>query len=206
MIAILVLSIGLGCLFFVLTAIRFVQQLKEQEIDMAALRERRHQQREQQQQQQEDLELGIKHKRIHRVMDTFQFHTIAATPNKNHTDDEHTSNHSTTTTTTTDEDTNAALQHKQQQQQQQQQQEEKISTKSQSCSPTSISSIEKQQEHSIECCICLDAYDNGQVICSAKTTECNHIFHQDCAIQWFQHHNQCPLCRVTLIIEEDPKK
>jgi hypothetical protein len=153
---------GLGCLFFILTAIRFLKQLKQQEIEMAAFRMRRHQQREQQQ----DLELGIKDKRIHRVMDSFQFH--------------------------------ASLQHDQQHDQQhehdqQQQQKETISTKSQSSSP--------QQEHSVECCICLEPYNNGQVICSAKTTECNHIFHQNCAMQWFQNHDQCPLCRVTLIID-----
>jgi hypothetical protein len=53
----------------------------------------------------------------------------------------------------------------------------------------------------VECCICLEPYETGQVVCSAKTTDCDHMFHEACALQWLQGHSQCPLCRVTLIPE-----
>mmetsp|Transcript_16999 Transcript_16999/g.41413 ORF Transcript_16999/g.41413 Transcript_16999/m.41413 type:complete len:349 (-) Transcript_16999:215-1261(-) len=54
-----------------------------------------------------------------------------------------------------------------------------------------------------ECVICLEPYEYGQVICSAKTKACGHIFHADCIQQWVQQNEECPLCRVTLIHEQD---
>jgi hypothetical protein len=59
-----------------------------------------------------------------------------------------------------------------------------------------------KQEQAAECCICLEAYKDGQVICSAKTVECDHIFHEVCALPWLQEHPECPLCRATLIETE----
>jgi hypothetical protein len=59
-----------------------------------------------------------------------------------------------------------------------------------------------KQEQAAECCICLEPYKDGQVICSAKTAECDHMFHEVCALQWLQDHPECPLCRVTLIETE----
>lgn len=50
-----------------------------------------------------------------------------------------------------------------------------------------------------ECVICLQAYNAGQVLCSAKTNKCHHIFHEECAIGWLQESNECPLCRVDLL-------
>lgn len=56
-------------------------------------------------------------------------------------------------------------------------------------------------EDSLECCICLEPYKDGQVVCCAKKSQCEHIFHEACALQWLQHHDQCPLCRISLIQE-----
>lgn len=50
-----------------------------------------------------------------------------------------------------------------------------------------------------ECVICLQAYKVGQVLCSAKTERCHHIFHEECAIGWLQESKECPLCRVNLL-------
>ncbi|CAJ1952851.1 unnamed protein product [Cylindrotheca closterium] len=51
-----------------------------------------------------------------------------------------------------------------------------------------------------ECCICLDNYDPGSIICASKNVECNHVFHKDCIMDWMmKNHNQCPLCRVDLL-------
>lgn len=53
-------------------------------------------------------------------------------------------------------------------------------------------------QQSVACSICLDQYLVGDTICWAKTNECNHIFHQDCIVQWLQDHDECPLCRVDI--------
>eukprot|EP00980_Cylindrotheca_fusiformis_P028229 scaffold22588_cov114-Cylindrotheca_fusiformis.AAC.1 len=51
-----------------------------------------------------------------------------------------------------------------------------------------------------ECCICLERYQPGDAICASKATECHHIFHQDCVLEWMmRNHDCCPLCRVNLM-------
>jgi hypothetical protein len=50
-----------------------------------------------------------------------------------------------------------------------------------------------------ECCICLDGYHPGETICLAVNTECSHVFHQECVLEWLKSHSQCPLCRVDLM-------
>ncbi|KAL3938043.1 MAG: hypothetical protein SGBAC_006966 [Bacillariaceae sp.] len=52
------------------------------------------------------------------------------------------------------------------------------------------------------CCICLERYAEGDVICTTKQKQgdCNHIFHKECLFEWIkQNHDCCPLCRVVLI-------
>jgi hypothetical protein len=50
-----------------------------------------------------------------------------------------------------------------------------------------------------ECCICLDTYNVGETICVAITTDCDHVFHQDCIFEWLKDRDCCPLCRITLM-------
>jgi hypothetical protein len=45
-----------------------------------------------------------------------------------------------------------------------------------------------------ECTICLLDYKEE----TKKTTECNHIFHQECLDKWLQTNYTCPLCRTEL--------
>lgn len=50
------------------------------------------------------------------------------------------------------------------------------------------------------CCICLQEYSLGDTICAAETSECDHVFHQECIFEWLQNdHNDCPLCRTDLL-------
>jgi hypothetical protein len=53
-----------------------------------------------------------------------------------------------------------------------------------------------------ECAICLDGYVEGDTICWAKTDTCDHIFHEECAIEWLKNHDECALCR-SKIVEQD---
>eukprot|EP00980_Cylindrotheca_fusiformis_P008383 scaffold1772_cov80-Cylindrotheca_fusiformis.AAC.11 len=50
-----------------------------------------------------------------------------------------------------------------------------------------------------ECVICLEGYEARQTICTATTTQCNHVFHQDCMEEWLKDHDNCPMCRVNLM-------
>ena len=54
-------------------------------------------------------------------------------------------------------------------------------------------------EHEAECCVCLDKYEAGDTICASKNTECTHVYHKDCVMDWLKNHNQCPLCRTDLL-------
>lgn len=50
-----------------------------------------------------------------------------------------------------------------------------------------------------ECSICLDYYKAKETVCWAKNDDCDHIFHQDCIVQWLVDHDDCPLCRSNLL-------
>eukprot|EP00980_Cylindrotheca_fusiformis_P000514 scaffold125_cov109-Cylindrotheca_fusiformis.AAC.4 len=50
-----------------------------------------------------------------------------------------------------------------------------------------------------ECCICLDGYHPGETICVPITDKCNHVFHEECVVEWLRDHDVCPLCRVNLM-------
>ena len=50
-----------------------------------------------------------------------------------------------------------------------------------------------------ECCICLENYEPGQLICAAVTDKCNHAFHEDCMKNWFEDHDTCPICRTNFV-------
>lgn len=63
-----------------------------------------------------------------------------------------------------------------------------------SSSPRSTSTNGKR-----ECCICLDVYKPGEIISWPKSDQCNHIFHQECAVEWLRTHDGCPLCRTKIV-------
>jgi hypothetical protein len=50
-----------------------------------------------------------------------------------------------------------------------------------------------------KCSICLDSYKTGDTICWAKTDRCDHIFHQECVVEWLKDHDDCPSCRKDIM-------
>lgn len=42
-----------------------------------------------------------------------------------------------------------------------------------------------------ECCICLECEDSLKL-------PCGHVIHEECAIQWFESSNTCPVCRIEI--------
>ena len=62
-----------------------------------------------------------------------------------------------------------------------------------------ISSRSTKAHSKPECSICLDGYKTGETICWSKTNECDHIFHQDCIVEWMVDNDVCPLCRTNIM-------
>lgn len=57
--------------------------------------------------------------------------------------------------------------------------------------------------NSASCAICLSQYEIGSAIVWSSNTECEHVFHADCAWQWLMKAdgNKCPCCRREFIVE-----
>lgn len=47
-----------------------------------------------------------------------------------------------------------------------------------------------------DCIICVETFAVGQKI--LQLPECNHMFHEKCALMWLTKHNACPYCRREL--------
>ena len=66
--------------------------------------------------------------------------------------------------------------------------------------PNQQEAEQEEEDNGDCCCICLDPYQANDIICSPTCSDCNHIFHERCAIQWFQKHDECPMCRTNIMI------
>lgn len=51
------------------------------------------------------------------------------------------------------------------------------------------------------CPICLGGYNKGNMLIVSK--HCNHIFHVNCILEWLTNHEECPICRVKMVTEEE---
>lgn len=57
------------------------------------------------------------------------------------------------------------------------------------------------------CCICMEPFQFGETVARLKkksnrslgSRKCKHWFHRDCILNWLEHHNDCPLCRTTMV-------
>lgn len=56
-----------------------------------------------------------------------------------------------------------------------------------------------EPEAEIRCVICTDSEDIESKFILA---ECLHSFHKDCLLRWLSIHNNCPLCRMVLNIND----
>jgi Ring finger domain len=68
--------------------------------------------------------------------------------------------------------------------------------------PSSASQHEQQQHNTYEssiCCVCLEAYEVGEVVAWNRQRRCRHVFHQDCLAGWLVKHNDCPSCRLPIL-------
>lgn len=60
---------------------------------------------------------------------------------------------------------------------------------------------ELQGDHSGNTCsICLEVFVLGQTL---KVLPCDHLFHAECCMPWFERKNHCPMCRQ-LVMSSKP--
>lgn len=51
------------------------------------------------------------------------------------------------------------------------------------------------------CSICLGDYQLGNMLFVSK--HCGHVFHMDCILEWLDKHEECPVCRVKMVTQEE---
>ena len=54
----------------------------------------------------------------------------------------------------------------------------------------------------MQCSVCLDEINQDTL----EVTECNHRFHRACIQRWLEDHDNCPLCRHQLRIDDDEEE
>ena len=71
-------------------------------------------------------------------------------------------------------------------------------------SVSSRHSVDSVESEGLEpCAICLEHYEEGDEICWSHNRHCDHVFHQECIVEWLGHHNECPICRQDFLSLED---
>jgi hypothetical protein len=59
------------------------------------------------------------------------------------------------------------------------------------------------RDSNIECPICLDPYQVGDIVSwSIMTDTCSHAYHRECIMSWLMENDDCPMCRQVLLIDE----
>jgi hypothetical protein len=53
---------------------------------------------------------------------------------------------------------------------------------------------EKDSAHN-ECIICLSPFQDGEEMGQSPNSECNHLFHKECIVDWLVTNPACPECR-----------
>jgi len=69
-----------------------------------------------------------------------------------------------------------------------------------------VSFSSTEEENSSACVICLEPFRIGDIVTwSKEATECLHVFHRDCIMQWLENpkHDDCPSCRYHILHFDD---
>eukprot|EP00043_Microstomoeca_roanoka_P007256 m.69919 g.69919 ORF g.69919 m.69919 type:complete len:344 (-) comp13755_c2_seq1:76-1107(-) len=59
---------------------------------------------------------------------------------------------------------------------------------------------EEEDSSHDQCAICIQDYEEGDVV---RELPCEHLFHQVCVDPWLLEHSSCPLCKRSVLAEED---
>ena len=56
-------------------------------------------------------------------------------------------------------------------------------------------------EDNNECPICLEVFEEGEVLSRSQKRKCHHRFHAEYLEPWLMKHDDCPCCRLVFIDE-----
>ena len=65
-----------------------------------------------------------------------------------------------------------------------------------------LGAMSKLESTRSNCAICLDSYNDGDLVCSSNNTGCGHVFHCVCMLDWLQKHEECPCCRRSYLHQD----
>lgn len=62
-------------------------------------------------------------------------------------------------------------------------------------------STDVENDHGTTCCICISDYTESEIL--KMMPQCRHYFHQDCVDVWLKVNASCPICRHSLLPDEE---
>lgn len=66
-----------------------------------------------------------------------------------------------------------------------------------------VTIIEQEQvDSNLQCSVCWDDFKVGE---SVRKLECEHFYHEPCIIPWLELHATCPICRKSLLTDQEDK-
>lgn len=66
-------------------------------------------------------------------------------------------------------------------------------------------SLSEDHDENLECSICLEAFEEGEILSWSRSLKCEHVFHHECLVPWLMTHNECPYCRMKIMDDDGSK-
>jgi hypothetical protein len=54
---------------------------------------------------------------------------------------------------------------------------------------------QNEKDEDRTCAVCLSEFKKGEKLAQSTNSECRHVFHQKCVVDWLVKHPECPVCR-----------
>ncbi|KAK6643826.1 hypothetical protein RUM43_000089 [Polyplax serrata] len=61
---------------------------------------------------------------------------------------------------------------------------------------------QEQVDSNLQCSVCWDDFKVGETV---RELECEHFYHESCIVPWLELHGTCPICRKSLVGDEEEK-
>ncbi|EEB11414.1 RING finger protein, putative [Pediculus humanus corporis] len=62
---------------------------------------------------------------------------------------------------------------------------------------------QEQVDSKLQCSVCWEDFKIGE---SVRKLECEHFYHESCIVPWLELHGTCPICRKSLLSDEEAEK